>query len=438
MSCAGTLSRDAGRESQSVAMEKKVRGVMEHVNSGCVYCDPTITGVRMHIHCGASPDGRFMSTVPPKTILLVEDEMIIAMAEKRKLEQDGYAVLLVPGGEEAIRLVSSRTEPIDLILMDIDLGKGMDGTDAARIILRDHTIPILFLSSHIEEEIVERTEAISSYGYVVKESSFTVLKASIKMAFRLHASNQHAAQHALRFEAIKQTSMDGFLLVGLDGRILETNDAYSIMTGYTTDELLHMAIPDLEAAETAEKTGLHIQKIQESGADRFETRHRRKDGSLVDVEVNVTIEPASRNMMVFLNDISKRKQAEQALREESMLRQVLFEHSPDGIVILDPLTARILEFNGAAHRQLGYSREEFATLRIPDIEAMESEEDTRRRISTVLQTGREDFLTRQRARDGRILDIAVTAQVVYVDGKTVYHCIWRNVTGERQRLSTIA
>lgn len=72
-----------------------------------------------------------MNTIQPKTILLVEDEMIIAMAEKRKLEQDGYVVLLVPSGEEAISLVSSRSESIDLILMDIDLGKGMDGTQAA-------------------------------------------------------------------------------------------------------------------------------------------------------------------------------------------------------------------------------------------------------------------------------------------------------------------
>jgi PAS domain S-box-containing protein len=374
-----------------------------------------------------------MNTIPPKTILLVEDEMIIAMAEKRKLEQEGYQVLVVASGEEAITLVSSRTGPIDLILMDIDLGKGMDGTQAARLILRDRAIPILFLSSHIEEQIVEKTEAISSYGYVVKESSFTVLKASIKMAFRLHASNQRVARSALRFEAIKQTSMDGFLVVGLDGRILETNDAYCIMTGYRTEELLRMSIPELEAVETVEVTAAHIMRIQENGADRFESVHRRKDGSLVDVEVNVTIEPESRSMMVFLNDITKRKQAEQALREESALRQVLFQYSPDGIVILDPNTARILEFNEAAHRQLGYSREEFMTMRVPDIEAMESEEDTRRRISTVLRTGREDFLTRQRTRDGRVRDIEVTAQVVSVAGKTVYHCIWRDVTESRQR-----
>lgn len=304
------------------------------------------------------------------------------------------------------------------------------------MILRDRTIPILFLSSHIEEEIVEKTEAISSYGYVVKESSFTVLKASIKMAFRLHASNQRVAQNAFRFEAIKQTSMDGFLVVGQDGRVLETNDAYSIMTGYGTEELLRMSIPELEAAETLELTADHIMRIQEIGADRFESRHRRKDGSCVDVEVNVTVEPSSRNMMVFLNDITKRKQAEQGLREESALRQVLFQHSPVGIVILDPHTARILEFNEAAHQQLGYSHEEFATMRIPDIEAMESEDDTRRRIAMVLQTGRQDFRTRQRTRDGRILDIAVTAQVAYVAGKTVYHCIWRDVTETPERVAT--
>jgi PAS domain S-box-containing protein len=372
-----------------------------------------------------------MNTIVPRTILLVEDELIIAMAERRKLEQDGYRVILVASGEDAVQLVCSGTEQIDLILMDIDLGKGMDGTEAARTILRTNSVPILFLSSHIEEEIVEKTEAVSSYGYVVKESSYTVLKASIKMAFRLHASNQCVAQNALRFEALTQTSMDGFLMLGCDGGILETNSAYSIMTGYSTDELLGMAIGDVEAAEAA-ATAEHIRRIQESGADRFESRHHRKDGSMVEVEANVTVEPGTGNMLVFLNDISKRKQAEKVLRDAWALRHMLFENSPIGIVILDPHTARILEFNEAAHRQLGYAREEFAALRIPDIEAMETENDTRRRISLVLQTGRQDFLTRQRTRDGQIRNIAVIAQVAYVGGRTVYHCIWRDVTDQHQ------
>jgi DNA-binding NarL/FixJ family response regulator len=70
--------------------------------------------------------------------------------------------------------------------MDVDLGEGMDGTEAAKRILADRTIPVVFLSSHTEREVVQKTEGITSYGYVVKHSGETVLMASIRMAFRLY------------------------------------------------------------------------------------------------------------------------------------------------------------------------------------------------------------------------------------------------------------
>lgn len=69
--------------------------------------------------------------------------------------------------------------------MDIDLGAGMDGTEAARLILGLRDLPLVFLSSHTEPLVVERTEGLTSYGYIVKNSGETVLLASIKMAFRL-------------------------------------------------------------------------------------------------------------------------------------------------------------------------------------------------------------------------------------------------------------
>jgi CheY-like chemotaxis protein len=120
----------------------------------------------------------------PKTILLVEDEVLIAMSEQMTLEINGYQVVLAGSGEEAVKAVET-TPGIDFILMDIDLGKGIDGTETAAIILKDRDLPVVFLSSHTEPEIVEKTEKITSYGYIVKGSNDTVLLASIKMAFKL-------------------------------------------------------------------------------------------------------------------------------------------------------------------------------------------------------------------------------------------------------------
>ncbi len=119
-----------------------------------------------------------------KTILLVEDEAIVAMAEKLTLEEYGYRVLTAGTGEAAVA-AAGETAGIDLILMDINLGAGIDGTEAAAAILRRRDLPIVFLSSHTEPETVARTEKITSYGYVVKDSNSAVLDAAIKMAFKL-------------------------------------------------------------------------------------------------------------------------------------------------------------------------------------------------------------------------------------------------------------
>ena len=130
-----------------------------------------------------------MSTISKKSLLLVEDEALIALNNKRSLERYGYWVEIANCGEKALEILE-RGPDFDLVLMDINLGKGLDGTETASRILQTQEVPIVFLSSHTEPEIVERTEKISSYGYVVKNSSITVLDASIKMAFKLFEANR--------------------------------------------------------------------------------------------------------------------------------------------------------------------------------------------------------------------------------------------------------
>ncbi|MFQ3620377.1 MAG: response regulator [Spirochaetales bacterium] len=130
------------------------------------------------------PESSSSNPLESKKILLVEDEPIIALSEALFLKKQGYEVLTVSTGEAAVKKIKEDPS-IDLILMDIDLGKGIDGTEAARQILLDREVPILFLSSHSEKEIVDRTFQIGAYGYVWKSAGETVLSASLKMAFRL-------------------------------------------------------------------------------------------------------------------------------------------------------------------------------------------------------------------------------------------------------------
>jgi PAS domain S-box-containing protein len=131
-------------------------------------------------------------------------------------------------------------------------------------------------------------------------------------------------------------------------------------------------------------------------------------------------------------DITERRRTEQALRDAETRYRLLFEHYADGVVILDPETARFLEFNETAHRQLGYSREEFARLKVSDLVIDKTHEEVMSNIARVMRKGREDFETHQRTKQGESRNIHVTAQVTEILGHPVYHCIWRDIT-ERKR-----
>lgn len=116
--------------------------------------------------------------------------------------------------------------------------------------------------------------------------------------------------------AILQTAMDGFWLLDLQGRLVEVNETYCRMSGYSAQELLSMHISDLEDVEAADATTTHIQKIVAQGEDRFESRHRRKDSSVFDVEVSVQYQAAEDGQLVtFLHDITERKHAEKGLKQ---------------------------------------------------------------------------------------------------------------------------
>lgn len=115
---------------------------------------------------------------------------------------------------------------------------------------------------------------------------------------------------------IVDTSLDGFWRFDTQGCITDTNPMYCHLSGYTREELLTKHISDLEAQEQPEETAQRMQRLLESGRDRFETRHRRKDGSFWDVEVSIACyQPHGTGMFGFLRDISLQKQQQAALEQ---------------------------------------------------------------------------------------------------------------------------
>jgi PAS domain S-box-containing protein len=129
-----------------------------------------------------------------------------------------------------------------------------------------------------------------------------------------------------RYKIIIRGSMDGFLEAdSKNGRILDVNEAYCVMTGYTRERLLAMDIEDIDATRPSPRTlERHAERMALTGWERFESKHRRADGSAFDVEVSSYRMPGRGRFLCFIRDITRRREAQS--RIESLLKEkdVLF------------------------------------------------------------------------------------------------------------------
>ena len=156
-----------------------------------------------------------------------------------------------------------------------------------------------------------------------------------------------------RHHAILQAAMDGFWEADMQGRLLEVNQAYCGMSGYSEQELLTMHIADLETVERFDDVATHNRKIIAQETDRFESRHRRKDGSTFDVEVRAQYRRAEGGRFVaFLHDITARKRMEEDLHREREFEQALMDNIADGVVACDA-NGKLVLFNRAAREWHG-------------------------------------------------------------------------------------
>ncbi len=282
-----------------------------------------------------------------KKVLIVDDEALIAMYGASVLKKHGYEVLTAHSGKNAIDAAAKHD--IDLVLMDIDLGKDkMDGTEAAAEILREHDIPVVFLSSHTEPEIVEKTEKITSYGYVVKNSSETVLLASIKMAFRLHdaykirkKSEKVLRESEEKFRSLAENTIDWIWQVDTTGRYTYVGPEVQEIFGYTPEEIVGKTPFDfMDEAEARRVAGI-FKPLADRGERiiGLEDTLRHKNGHTVIFETNAT--PLFSDTGEFkgyfgtCRDISERKEMESALRGSKEQFRVLLELSPVGIYQTD-------------------------------------------------------------------------------------------------------
>ncbi len=406
-----------------------------------------------------------MQTVNSLTLLLVEDDVITSMAESEMLAKYGYTVITAPDGEAALETMKNNPG-ISLILMDINLGRGMDGTETARIMLHDHDVPVLFVSNHTEPEVIAKTSEITSYGYVVKNSGETVFVASITMALRLFEANRliHrqkqsieeknlqlqvtideliSREHALktseeRYYNLFQSMLEGFAIHEIicdengkpcNYRFLEINPAFTRMTGLDRKTVIGAdvlsVIPNLENywieiyGEVA-LTGNPVRFFEYSrGLDKhFEV---------------MAYCPARGLFATHFRDVSDYKKGQAALSESEERYRKLFEAESDSIFLVDNTTGRILEANSAASTMYGYTHAELLSKKNSDLSA---EPDETRRVTLTTPIDPSGIITiplrYHRKKNGSVFPVEITGRFFNWHGQDVHIAAIRDITDRKR------
>ncbi|MFO7848897.1 MAG: PAS domain S-box protein [Spirochaetia bacterium] len=267
----------------------------------------------------------------PKKILLVEDEVVLAMSQAQILEKNGFTVATVKSGEEAIEAAASDPH-ISLILMDIDLGKGLDGTQAAQRILENNELPIVFLTSHSEKQYVDKVKGITRYGYVLKNSGEFVLIESIHMAFELFEAHQRLRENEIKARAVVDNIDSAVLRFNEKGEFIFFSKGAERIFGFKEEEVIGRKGTDTINPKI-DSTGTDQQKMLEDIFNKPEKYHYnenenlRKDGTRIWMAWRNKAVYDSKGNRLFMQcigyDITERKKNEERLRKALGEREYL-------------------------------------------------------------------------------------------------------------------
>jgi len=202
---------------------------------------------------------------------------------------------------------------------------------------------------------------------------------------------------------ILDLSPDSIFIFDLQGTIIFANTIACESRGYTKREITEKKISMLLPPEKARLFPDRVRELLDKGELLLESAHMRKDNSIFPVETHVKLIEigSSKYCYSIVRDISDRK------RQEALFNTIV-QTTQEGIWIVNSdLTFKYV--NDSYCRMTGYSREEMMSMRIPDIEIIEDAEEIKRHTEKIREQGYDVFTSKNRCKDGRIIDFSISA-----------------------------
>jgi PAS domain S-box-containing protein len=223
------------------------------------------------------------------------------------------------------------------------------------------------------------------------------------------------------FRAVFEQASDPVCVADMDGRVLEVNQATCDVLGFSREELRGMSLIDIVPPADRPRLGVALAGLLRTGALSLSFEVLRKDGTalLGEVRARVISVGGERRILSVTRDVSERARAEAALRASEARYRAIFESASDAVFV-ESLDGRILEVNENACRLLGYSREEFAGLKVEALVPAEARAWLPRVSDELLRAGRFRAEAVNVHRSGRLVPVEVSLFLVeFAQGRAV-------------------
>lgn len=313
------------------------------------------------------------------TVLIVEDEAIVALDLKLQLQELGYDVVgMAASGEQAIADVE-RHRP-QLILMDVRLQGPMDGIVAAQAIRDQHDVPLIFLTSHSDNETVRRAASAAPYGYLTKPYQVRELRAGIEVALTKARMERQLRESDRWFAHTLRCVADGVVVTDLDARVRFLNPAAEDLTGWALEDAVGAAvgdvvrIRDVDGATTTDPNALQlVRDVLREGRPvpvmhAMSLVHRTGGDRRVDETAGPVDDDAGCRLgaVLVLRDAAARLDHEALLRASEARFRNAFDHAPLGMALVS-FAGEFIQVNDALCALLQRTRDDLCRLRQADV-----------------------------------------------------------------------
>lgn len=298
-----------------------------------------------------------------KQILIVEDDTTVVGYIEHLLKNLGYAVCgVVSSGEAAIRR-ATEVQP-DLALVDMMLAGNMDGIEVAELMRTRFDIPVVYLTTYVDQLLLQRAQIAEPFGYVLKPFAERRLHLNIEIALYRHEMERRFREREQWLSTILRSIGDAVIATDKDGSVQFMNSVAEDLTGWQQEEALGKnleAIFNVISKATGAPIKTHIMEALErriiidlsepnvlAGRDGKETPIDYSAAPIRDDRQNTT------GVVLVFRNITRRREAEEALRltadalqNQTRILQSILDSMGDGVIVADE-TGRFLFFNPEA------------------------------------------------------------------------------------------